>query len=80
MRSIKKLAFLDRFYKKCCCGAKNHPSGWKKEKHINQKITRKRLKDATKRAESEDKERNYDIECRNHSEMILNAQKARNKE
>lgn len=57
MRSTKKLAFLDRFYKRFCCGAKNHPSGWKKEKHINQKATRKRLKDDTKReAESEDKE------------------------
>ena len=56
MRSIKKLAFLDRFYKRYCCGAKNHPSGWKKDKHINQKATRKRLKDDAKRAESEDKE------------------------
>lgn len=33
------------------CGAKNHPSGWKKDKHISQKATRKRLKDDTKRAE-----------------------------
>lgn len=44
MRSTKKLAFLDRFYKKFCCGAKNHPSGWKKQKRINQKATRQRLK------------------------------------
>lgn len=44
-RSIKKLAFLDRFYKKFCCGAKNHPSGWKKDKRINQKMTRQKLKE-----------------------------------
>ena len=42
-RSIKSLAFLDRFYKKYTCGAKNHPSGWKKDKKINQKTTRRRL-------------------------------------
>ena len=54
MRSTKKLAFLDRFYKRFCCGAKNHPNGWKKEKHINQKATRRRLKDdTTKMVESE---------------------------
>lgn len=46
-RSIKKLAFLDRFYKKFCCGAKNHPSGWKKDKRINQKTTRQKLKEQT---------------------------------
>ena len=46
-RSIKKLAFLDRFYKKFCCGAKNHPSGWKKDKRINQKMTRQKLKEQT---------------------------------
>ena len=44
MRSTKKLAFLDRFYKKFCCGAKNHPSGWKKQKRINAKATRRKLK------------------------------------
>ena len=53
-RSIKKLAFLDRFYKRFCCGAKNHPNGWKRAKQINQKATRARLKDDTKRAESEE--------------------------
>lgn len=46
MRSAKKIAFLDRFYKKFCCGAKNHPSSWKKEKNINQKTTRRRLKES----------------------------------
>lgn len=51
MRSTKKLAFLDRFYKRFCCGAKNHPSGWKKQKRINQKATRQRLKDDIKREE-----------------------------
>lgn len=49
------MAFLDRFYKKFCCGAKNHPSSWKKDKHINKKAVRRRLKDDL-RAESEDKE------------------------
>lgn len=44
-RSTKGLAFLDRFYKKYCCGAKNHPSGWAKEKRINAKKVRNRLKD-----------------------------------
>lgn len=53
MRSTKKIAFLDRFYKKFCCGAKNHPSSWKKEKNINQKTTRRRLKESI-RVESED--------------------------
>lgn len=56
MRSTKKLAFLDRFYKRFCCGARNHPSGWKKEKRINRKATRRRLKDDTKKAESEEKD------------------------
>lgn len=55
VRSTKKLAFLDRFYKRFCCGAKNHPNGWKKEKRINQKAIRRRLKDDAKRAESEEK-------------------------
>ena len=54
-RSIKQIAFLDRFYKKFCCGAKNHPQGWKKEKRINAKATRTRLKRSLK-AEREDKE------------------------
>ena len=54
-RSTKSLAFLDRFYKKYVCGAKNHPSGWKKDKKINQKATRRKLKEMMK-AESEDAE------------------------
>ncbi len=54
-KSVKKLAFLDRFYKKYCCGAKNNPSGWRKEKHINTKATRARLKRMLK-AESEAKD------------------------
>ena len=52
-RSIKQIAFLDHFYKKYSCGAKNHPSGWRKEKRINSKATRRKLK---RIAESEDKE------------------------
>lgn len=56
MRTIKKLAFLDRFYKRYCCGAKNHPSGWKKDKRIANKLTRQKLKDEVRKAESEDKE------------------------
>lgn len=52
-RSTKRMAFLDRFYKKFCCGAKNHPSSWKKEKKINQKAVRRRLKDDL-RAEQEE--------------------------
>ena len=43
-RSIKKLAFLDRFYKKYCCGAKNHPKSWKKDKRIASRTTRRRLR------------------------------------
>ena len=43
-RSTKKIAFLDRFYKKLCCGAKNHPSSWKKDKRIASKATRRKLK------------------------------------
>ena len=54
-RSIKQLSFLDRFYKKYCCGAKNHPSGWKKQKHINSKAVRSKLKSELHK-ESEDKE------------------------
>lgn len=42
-RSIKKLAFLDRFYKKFCCGARNHPSSWHKDKWLNRKAVRHRL-------------------------------------
>ena len=53
MRSTKKLAFLDRFYKRFCCGAKNHPSGWKKQKKLNQKAVRRRLK-SDLRVESEE--------------------------
>ena len=47
-RSIKQIAFLDRFYKKFCCGAKNHPKGWKKQKRINAKATRRAFKEADK--------------------------------
>jgi len=49
MRSIKKVAFLDRFYKRCCCGARNHPESWKKEKHLNQKATRRRIKESIRK-------------------------------
>ncbi len=45
IQSIKKIAFLDHFYKNFCCGAKNHPSGWKKEKRINARATRRKLDD-----------------------------------
>lgn len=51
----KKISFLDRFYKKYCCGAKNHPSSWKRDKHKASKSVRQRLKNDLK-AESEDKE------------------------
>ncbi len=54
-RSTKKMAFLDRFYKNFCCGAKNHPSSWKKDKRIASKATRRKLKSDLK-AESEGKE------------------------
>lgn len=56
-RSTKGLAFLDRFYKRYCCGAKNHPSSWKKEKRINSKAVRSKLKSEL-RKESEDKNGN----------------------
>ena len=44
-RSIKSIAFLDRFYKKFCCGARNHPKSWKNDKAITNKITRRKLKE-----------------------------------
>jgi hypothetical protein len=47
-RSTKKLSFLDRFYKNYCCGARNHPSGWKKDKHIASRSVRNRLKNDLK--------------------------------
>lgn len=52
-RSTKRLAFLDRFYKKYCCGAHNHPSSWKNDKRINSKAVRNKLKSEL-RKESED--------------------------
>jgi len=55
-RSVKKIAWLDRFYKKYCCGPKNHPSSWKNEKKFNSKTTRRRLKGMVDEAESEDRE------------------------
>lgn len=66
MRTTKKLAFLDRSYKKYCCGAKNHPSSWKKDKHLNRKATRRKLKDDIRKAESEDTVYREKIE--NHEE------------
>lgn len=54
MRTIKKIAFLDRIYKRFGCGARNHPSGWKKDKRIANKITRQKLKNEVRNAESED--------------------------
>lgn len=54
MRTIKKIAFLDRFYKRFSCGARNHPSGWKKDKRVANKTARKKLKDELRKAESED--------------------------
>jgi hypothetical protein len=54
-RSTRKLSFLDRFYKNYCCGAKNHPSGWKKAKRIATKSARNRLKSDLK-TESEDRD------------------------
>lgn len=51
MRTVKKIAFLDRFYKKYCCGARNHPSSWAKEKHLNQKATRRKIKSAIREEE-----------------------------
>ena len=45
-RSIKSIAFLDRFYKKFCCGARNHPKSWKNDKAITNKITRRKLKES----------------------------------
>lgn len=56
MRTIKKIAFLDRIYKRFSCGARNHPSGWKKDKRIANKITRQKLKNEVRKAESEDEE------------------------
>ena len=52
-RSIKKIAFLDRFYKNWCCGARNHPHGWRTDKRITNKTTRLRLKKEIKEGEEE---------------------------
>ena len=54
MRTIKKIAFLDRFYKRYCCGARNHPSGWKKDKRITNKVTRQKLKNEVRKMKYED--------------------------
>lgn len=43
-RSVKSFAFLDRFYKKFSCGAKNHPKSWKNDKRIAGRTTRRKLK------------------------------------
>lgn len=53
-RSTKDLSFLDRFYKKFCCGAKNHPRSWKKDKQRSRKAVRRKLKDLIK-TESEER-------------------------
>lgn len=50
-RSYKAMAFLDRFYKRYCCGAHNHPSSWKKEKKIYHKTVRRKLKDELRKGE-----------------------------
>ena len=52
-RSTKALAFLDRFYKRFCCGARNHPSGWKKDKCINRRTVRRKLKDELRDMETD---------------------------
>ena len=57
-RSTKKLAFLDRFYKKFCCGAKNHPSSWKKDKRIASKTARQKLKNSLRMESEEEDEKN----------------------
>ena len=36
----KKQAFLDRFIKRWCCSADNHPEGWRWWKRFNRKQTR----------------------------------------
>ena len=53
-RSTKAIAFLDRFYKRYCCGARNHPKSWRTEKRINQKTVRRRLKESLKKDGSEE--------------------------
>lgn len=47
-RSIKDIAFLDRFIKHWCCSAKNHPEGWSWWKRKNRKDTRLKLKEELK--------------------------------
>ena len=43
-RSIKPLVYLDRFYKRFSCGAKNHPKSWRNDKRIASRATRRKLK------------------------------------
>lgn len=52
-RSIKSIAFLDRFYKKFCCGARNHPKSWKNDKTITNKTTRRKLKESLRDNEND---------------------------
>ena len=40
----RKLTFEDRFYRKYCCGKINHSSNWAKDKRLNRKLYRLRLK------------------------------------
>ena len=40
----KKQAFLDRFIKKYCCSAENHPEGWSWWRRHNRKQTREAYK------------------------------------
>lgn len=47
-RSIKDIAFLDRFVKRWCCSAENHPEGWSWWKRKNRKDTRLKLKEKLK--------------------------------
>ena len=43
-RTIKDVAFLDRFIKRWTCSARNHPEGWAWWKRKNRKDTRLKLK------------------------------------
>lgn len=40
----RKATFEDRFYRRYCCGKKNHNSNWSKDKQRNRKGLRRYLK------------------------------------
>lgn len=49
----KKLVFQDNFIKHWCCSSRNHPEGWAWWKKHNRRLFRKKMKDQTRKEETE---------------------------